>query len=48
VFNLTRQQQLVLCAVVGLLLVGWLVKSWRAAHASAPPPAPSAVVRSDG
>jgi hypothetical protein len=29
---LTKQQQWVLCAVIGLLLVGWIVKAWRAAH----------------
>lgn len=29
---LTRQEQLVLCAVLGLLLVGWAVKTYRAAH----------------
>ena len=32
---LTKQEQLVLCIVVGLLLTGWAVKSYRAAH---PPP----------
>jgi len=30
--QLTKQEQLVLCIVVGLLLVGWAVKSYRAAH----------------
>jgi hypothetical protein len=34
--GLTKQEQLVLCIVVGLLLTGWAVKTWRAAH---PPPA---------
>ena len=29
---LTRQQQLVLCAIVLLLLTGRAVKSWRTAH----------------
>jgi len=29
---LTKQEQLVLCLVFGLLLVGWAVKTWRAAH----------------
>jgi hypothetical protein len=31
-FNLTRQQQLFLCGVLLLLLVGWAVKAWRTAH----------------
>jgi hypothetical protein len=38
-FNLTRQQQLFLCGVLLLLLVGWAVKAWRTAH----PPARTAV-----
>jgi hypothetical protein len=29
---LTKQEQLVLCLVLGLLLVGWAVKTYRAAH----------------
>lgn len=37
VMHLTKQEQLVLCAVIGLLLVGWVVKTWRTAHP--PPPA---------
>jgi hypothetical protein len=32
---LTKQEQLVLCVVLGLLLVGWAVKTYRAAHPSA-------------
>jgi hypothetical protein len=42
-FNLTRQQQMVICAVIFLLVLGWTVKAWRARH-SAPPadPAPAA------
>jgi hypothetical protein len=36
--RLTRQEQLVLCIVAGLLLTGWVVKWYRAAH-----PAPAAV-----
>jgi len=36
--RLTKQEQLVLCVVLGLLLIGWAVKSYRAAH----PPAPAA------
>jgi hypothetical protein len=34
--SLTKQEQLFLCIVLGLLLTGWTVKTWRAAH---PPPA---------
>ena len=33
--HLTKQEQLVLCVIIGLLLVGWAVKTWRTAH---PPP----------
>jgi hypothetical protein len=29
---LTKQQQWVLCVVIGLLLIGWAVKAWRTAH----------------
>jgi len=36
--SLTKQEQLVLCIVLGLLLTGWAVKTWRTAH----PPAPAA------
>jgi hypothetical protein len=36
--NLTRQQQRVLCAVILLLLLGWTVKAWRAAHPPRPEP----------
>jgi hypothetical protein len=35
--GLTKQEQLVLCIVMGLLLTGWAVKTYRAAH---PPPVP--------
>jgi hypothetical protein len=35
---LTKQEQLVLCIVLGLLLTGWAVKTYRLAH-----PAPVAV-----
>ena len=35
--RLTKQEQLVLCVVLSLLLVGWTVKAWRTAH----PPAAS-------
>lgn len=31
-FNLTRQQQMFLCSVLLLLLVGWTVRAWRIAH----------------
>jgi hypothetical protein len=30
--HLTKQEQLVLCIVIGLLLVGWSVKTYRQAH----------------
>jgi hypothetical protein len=36
--RLTRQEQLVLCIIMGLLLTGWAVKAYRAAH----PPAEAA------
>jgi len=36
-FRLTKHEQLVLCVVLSLLLVGWTVKAWRTAH----PPAVS-------
>ena len=32
--RLTKQEQLVLCVVLGLLLTGWAVKTYRAAHPS--------------
>jgi len=32
VSRLTKQEQLVLCIVLGLLLTGWAVKTYRAAH----------------
>lgn len=35
-FNLTRQQQLFLCSVLLLLVVGWTVRAWRLSH----PPEP--------
>ena len=34
---LTKQEQLVLCLVLGLLLMGWAVKTYRAAHPTARP-----------
>jgi hypothetical protein len=34
--RLTRQEQLVLCSVLGLLLVGLAVKTYRAAHPDHP------------
>jgi hypothetical protein len=34
--SLTKQEQLFLVIVLGLLLTGWAVKTWRIAH---PPPA---------
>jgi hypothetical protein len=30
--RLTKQEQLVLCIVLGLLLTGWMVKVYRTAH----------------
>jgi hypothetical protein len=30
--RLTKQEQLVLCLVLGLLLTGWAVKTFRTAH----------------
>ena len=30
--RLTKQEQLVLCIVLGLLLTGWAVKTYRASH----------------
>jgi hypothetical protein len=36
--GLTKQEQLVLCVVLGLLLTGWAVKTWRNAH-----PVPAAI-----
>jgi len=35
--RLTKKEQLVLCIVLGLLLIGWAAKAYRAAH---PPPLP--------
>jgi hypothetical protein len=29
---LTKQEQMVLCIVLGLLLTGWAVKAYRSAH----------------
>lgn len=36
---LTKQEQLVLCVVLGLLLTGWAVKAYRTAHQTAAVPA---------
>jgi hypothetical protein len=30
--HLTKQERLVLCVVLGLLLTGWAVKAYRTAH----------------
>ncbi len=30
--RLTKQEQLVLCIVLGLLLIGWAVKAYRTSH----------------
>jgi uncharacterized membrane protein YczE len=37
---LTKQEQLVLCVVLGLLLMGWAVKAYRTAHPTATPVQP--------
>jgi hypothetical protein len=34
---LTKQEQIVLCLTIALVLTGWAVKAYRAAHPSAPP-----------
>jgi len=36
--RLTKQEQMVLCVILGLLLTGWAVKAYRSAH----PPAQTA------
>jgi hypothetical protein len=36
--RLTKQEQLVICIIAGLLLLGWAVKTYRTAH----PPAQTA------
>ena len=36
---LTKQEQLALCLIFVLLLTGWAVKTWRAAHPAAAVPA---------
>jgi hypothetical protein len=41
--SLTNQEQLFLCIVLGLLLTGWAVKTWRTAH----PPAPAATQQAE-
>ena len=41
--RLTRQEQIVLCVVLGLLLTGWAVKAYRTAH----PPAKTPAVQTD-
>jgi len=35
VLRLTKQEQTVLCVVLSLLLVGWVVKAYRASHSLA-------------
>jgi len=35
---LTKQEQMVVCLIVVLLLTGWAVKSWRTAHPPAAVP----------
>jgi hypothetical protein len=39
--GLTKQEQLVLCIVLGLLLTGWAVKTYRAAHPATPTTQPA-------
>ncbi len=39
--RLTKQEQLVLCLVLGLLLTGWAVKTYRAAQAATQVAAPA-------
>lgn len=41
--RLTRQEQIVLCVVLGLLLTGWAVKAYRTAH----PPAKASPAQVD-
>jgi hypothetical protein len=36
--RLTKQEQMVLCIILGLLLTGWAVKAYRRAQAPAPAP----------
>jgi hypothetical protein len=36
--RLTKQEQLFLCIVLGLLLTGWAVKTYRTAHFTATKP----------
>ena len=43
--QLTRQQQLVICAGLFLLLTGWAVKAWRMAKTPPPVPAVAATVQ---
>ena len=40
---LTSQEKWVLCLVLGLLLIGWAVKTYRAAHPVAKPVAVAAL-----
>ncbi len=39
--RLTRQEQIVLCVVLGLLLTGWAVKTYRTAHPGTPMQTPA-------
>jgi len=43
--RLTKQEQWVLCIVLGLLLTGWAVKTYRTAHPPAPAGAPTTTTR---
>jgi hypothetical protein len=40
--RLTKQEQFVLIVVLGLLLSGWAVKTWRTAH---PAPVPAELLK---
>jgi len=40
--RLTKQEQFVLCVILGLLLTGWAVKTYRTAH---PPPQANEVTK---
>lgn len=37
--HLTRREQRVLCAVIGLLLIGWAVRTWRLSQVPTEPAA---------
>jgi hypothetical protein len=45
--RLTRQEQLVICVVTALLLVGWAVKAWRTSQGTAAEPAKVETTQND-